>query len=121
MNNLEISIITPTFCRAQEIKGLLENIPLQTFLPTEIVIVDGLIDGPSETEVVVANLKESLPFSVNYIREGGGTAVQRNVGIEAAKGDFIAFIDDDVRLHRDFFLRIMDVFDINCNGELGAV
>jgi len=121
MRGPTISIVTPTFRRPDEVKGLLENIALQSMLPAEIVLVDGLTDGDSETEKIVAEIKDNFPFAVRYIRHGGGTAIQRNVGIEAARGDFIAFIDDDVRLDRDFLLNVINAFAADSDGKVGGI
>ena len=71
----------------------------------ELILVDGAPAGESETEEAVAARAESLPFGV-AIQAWGRTAIQRNVGIDAAAGDFIAFIDDDIQLEPDFFRTI---------------
>lgn len=105
-----ISVVTPTFRRREEVVGLLKNLSEQSFLPMEIVLVDGAPAEETETEEAVEPIRDTFPFAVKYIRHGGGTAIQRNVGIDAAQGDFIAFVDDDVRLDAEFFERIVGVF-----------
>jgi len=121
MNNIRVSVVTPTLHRPQEVAGLLENLAQQTVLPYEIILVDGAPSEERETEEVVRLKAKDLPFQVLYVRQGGGTAIQRNVGIDLAWGDFVAFIDDDVRLEADFFERIMEVFDKDPNGEVGGI
>lgn len=116
-----LSIVTPTLKRPIEVCDLLKDLGKQSFLPTEIVIVDGNLEGESETEQVISALRHELPFDVKYIRHGGGTAIQRNVGIDAAMGDLIAFIDDDVRLETSFFEAILDVLSAPSNADVGGV
>jgi glycosyltransferase involved in cell wall biosynthesis len=117
-----ISVVTPTLQRATEVASLLKNLSQQTLLPVEVVLVDGASDQDLETQNLVSNLSASLPFSVRYVRHAKGTAIQRNRGIEeATRGDFIAFIDDDVRLEPDFLRTIIQVFEADINRTVGGV
>ncbi len=121
MSTPTISVVTPTFLRPVEVAGLLENIALLPLRPDEIILVDGAPSGHDETEQVVRSIIETYPIRINYIRQDGGTAIQRNHGIDAAKGDFIAFIDDDVRLAPDFFRTILKVFETDHERSVGGV
>lgn len=108
-----ISVVTPTLRRPDEIAGLLDNLANQILPPTEIILVDGAFPQERESEIIISTKAKSLPFTCNYIRHGGGTAIQRNVGIDNANSSFIAFIDDDIRLEPEFFQRILKAFDNN--------
>lgn len=121
MGKTAISIVTPTFRRPNEVKGLLENISLQSFLPAEMVLIDGAPEAEDATEKVVQSYVGKLPFEIRYIRRSGGTAIQRNYGIDAAQGEFIAFIDDDVRLHHDFLRTMLGVMNDDKGCEVGGV
>ncbi len=121
MSNKKISVVTPTLCRPQEVAELLDNLSQQTVLPFEVIIVDGAPQNEKETEEVVMKKAKDLPFRVVYIRHGGGTAIQRNVGIDTASGDFIAFIDDDIRLESTFFEKILKIFDEDKDKKVGGV
>jgi len=121
MNRAKISIVTPTFQRPDEVRAFLANVRLQSFQPFEIVIVDGLTETRSETGEVVEEIKKDYPIPINYIRQPGGTAIQRNVGIEAARGELIAFIDDDVRLDPDFLRNIVKAFSAEQNRKVGGI
>lgn len=121
MNDPLISIVTPTFRRAEEVKGLLENISKQTLLPNELILVDGASIEENETEETVKQIINDFPFTIRYIRHGGGTAIQRNIGIDNAKGKYVALIDDDVRLEKDFLKNIVDVFEKDSEREVGGI
>lgn len=121
MDKSTISIVTPTFRRPEEVKGLLKNISEQSILPIEIVLVDGAPTNENSTEKVVESIKAQLPFDVKYIRRNGGTAIQRNVGIDAARGQFVAFVDDDVRLERNFLKCILDAFAEDTKQQVGGI
>ncbi|QQS47109.1 MAG: glycosyltransferase family 2 protein [Acidobacteriota bacterium] len=116
-----LSVVTPTFRRPNEVLELIRNLENQSLLPDELILVDGNPPGEDATERIVGPLKPSLPFHLNYIRRGGGTAVQRNAGIDAARGRFVALIDDDIRLEPDFFERILDVFESDEEKQIGGV
>lgn len=116
-----ISVVTPTLHRPTEVAGLLANLCRQILLPVEVILVDGAPADERETEEVVATLAKSLPFRCRYIRHGGGTAIQRNVGIDAATGDFIAFIDDDIRLEPDFFQTVITAFALDKDKKVGGI
>lgn len=115
-----ISVVTPTLKRPGEVRELLANLSQQTTLPYELILVDGAPQGEDETQQVVSRTT-GLPFPVRYIRHGGGTAIQRNAGIDAARGDFIAFIDDDIRLEPDFFALMMQAFAQDKEKKVGGI
>lgn len=116
-----LSVVTPTLHRPIEVGELLENLSRQTLLPHEVILVDAAPDAETATEQVITPLKESLPFRCRYLRHEKGTAIQRNAGIDSATGDYIAFIDDDVRLEPDFFEHVMAVFVEDRDAKIGGI
>jgi glycosyltransferase involved in cell wall biosynthesis len=87
------SIITPTFNRAKYIITAIESVLAQTFEDFELIIVD---DGSTdETASLIAPI-ENADTRVRYIQqENKGRSVARNVGIEAAQGEYVCFLDSD--------------------------
>jgi GT2 family glycosyltransferase len=116
-----ISVVTPTFGRPGEMTGLLENLAGQTVLPDEILIVDGAPPTDRATEQAVEALAAALPYACRYIRRDGGTAVQRNAGIDRATGAFIAFVDDDIRLEPAFLETMIAAFDADTDRRIGGL
>jgi glycosyltransferase involved in cell wall biosynthesis len=121
VTSLSISVVTPTYFRAEEVIGLLANLSRQTISPLELVLVDGAPPQEQATEEAVKARVAALPYRTNYIRHGGGTAIQRNVGINAATGDLIAFIDDDIRLEPAFFETIIRAFTADRERRVGGI
>jgi GT2 family glycosyltransferase len=120
--HVSLSVVTPTLRRPAEISGLLENLRRQTLLPDEVILVDGAPAQENDTQQLVASLTASLPFRCRYVRHEGGTAIQRNRGIEEAPpGSFIAFVDDDVRLEPNFLQTIMEVLAEDAEKKVGGV
>jgi glycosyltransferase involved in cell wall biosynthesis len=116
-----ISVVTPTLRRPGEVAELLENLSRQTVLPSELVLVDGAPNGEERTREALSAREAAVPFACVYIRRSGGTAIQRNIGIDAASGDYIAFIDDDIRLEPDFFEKMLEVFRADREKKVGGI
>jgi glycosyltransferase involved in cell wall biosynthesis len=117
----EISVVTPTLGRPDEVRELLANLAAQRTPPREVVLVDGAGPEDERTRKAVAEMAPTLPWPCRYLRRGGGTAAQRNAGIEASDGDFVAFVDDDVRLAENYFERMLEVFSADPERRIGAV
>ncbi len=85
-----ITVVVPTYNRAQFIEGTIESVLAQSLAPFEVIIVD---DGSTDH---TADICTQFRAPVRYIRrENEGAARARNAGIEAATGDWIAFCDSD--------------------------
>lgn len=109
-----VSVIIPTRNRSALLKQAIESVLAvdhATFNLEVIVVDDGSTD---DTAQVVA----ALP--VTYLRaNGAGVSAARNMGIDAAHGEFLAFIDDDdLWLPHNISVQL-DVFD--GHPEFGAV
>jgi len=85
-----VSLIIPYYRASQTIARAVESALGQTVRPLEILIVD---DGSPEGAVEAT---KQFGSSVTLIRKpNGGTASARNLGVEHAKGEWIAFLDAD--------------------------
>jgi glycosyltransferase involved in cell wall biosynthesis len=84
-----VSVIIPVYNGARYLRAALESVFAQTYQPFEVIVVD---DGSMDESGVIAQ-----SFSgVHYIRqENQGVAAARNQGIEVARGEFFAFLDQD--------------------------
>ncbi len=116
-----ISVVTPTLGRPREVSDLLVNLAAQTVPPSELILVDGATPEDERTREVVTVAAPTLPWPCRYLRQGGGTAIQRNAGIDAGDGDFIALIDDDIRLDEDFFEQMLAAFENDFDRQVGGI
>lgn len=91
----KLSVVIPTYNRAEWLKRVIESLLNQTYQDFEIIVVDdGSVDG---TESLIRDVMKNAPRELVYIRqENQGPATARNAGIKHAKGELILFIDDDV-------------------------
>jgi glycosyltransferase involved in cell wall biosynthesis len=98
--NVDAPKITVAVCtrdRADKLKVCLESILVQEVprgTSWELVIVD---DGSEDqTASIVRELAAGARVPVRYVREkGSGVAAARNRSVREARGDWIAFMDDD--------------------------
>lgn len=118
---MRLSVVTPTLRRPTHVAELLNCLAQTTLKPDELVLVDGAPDAERETETVVAELAPTMPFEVRYVRSPKGTAVQRNRGIDKARGTYIAFIDDDVRVKPNYFEEILKAFETKGHEDVGGI
>jgi glycosyltransferase involved in cell wall biosynthesis/ubiquinone/menaquinone biosynthesis C-methylase UbiE len=87
---IKVSVIIPTYNRANFVCEAINSCLNQTFRNFEIIVID---DGSTD------NTKEALKrygSSIRYVyQENQGRAEARNRGIKLAEGEYIAFLDDD--------------------------
>ena len=81
----------------------------QTFTDLELIIVD---DGSVDATARICLSLEKSDGRVRILRQqNSGVSVSRNLGISAAKGEFIAFVDADDSLYESAFADMLDVID----------
>jgi glycosyltransferase involved in cell wall biosynthesis len=78
---LMVSVVITTYNRPEKLKRAIQSVKDQTFKDWELIVVDDGSDVPPEGAVI-------LPHS-------GIQAVAKNEGTRRAKGDYIAYLDDD--------------------------
>jgi glycosyltransferase involved in cell wall biosynthesis len=121
-HQIKVSVVTPTLHRPAEVVELIENLSQQTQLPFEMILVDGAAEEETETYRALKKfLTGDISFPIKYVKHGGGTAIQRNTGIDAAVGEFVAFVDDDIRLAKDFLEQILLVFREDGTKNIGGI
>ena len=94
MSEPTVSVVVPTYNRAELLPRALDSIIGQTFSDWEIVLVDdGSIDGTSE---LAATYERQLGSLFRFIRQDNqGSSAARNLGIDESRGEFVAFLDSD--------------------------
>jgi glycosyltransferase involved in cell wall biosynthesis len=118
MNNPTVSVVLPTYNRAELLPRAIESVIGQTYHDWEIVLVD---DGSTDaTPDLVRAYARRLGDRLNYIRQdNGGSSRARNRGIEAARGRYVAFLDSDDEFLPTKLARQIELFDLR--PELGLV
>jgi glycosyltransferase involved in cell wall biosynthesis len=117
MGKIAVSIIIPTYNRADLIGRAVNSILKQTFTDFEIIIID---DGSNDnTPEIIRGFHDPR---IKYIRleQNIGAAAARNMGIREAKSDFIAFQDSDNEWFEDKLEKQMNAFS-RASEKVGVV
>src|ERR1035437_2795157 len=87
------SIIIPLYNKAKYIQKAIHSILSQTFQEYEIIIVN---DGSTDNSLEVISSCQLSTVNYQLInQENKGVSTARNIGVKAAKSDYIAFLDAD--------------------------
>ncbi|MEC7906429.1 MAG: glycosyltransferase [Verrucomicrobiota bacterium] len=123
-NSSHICVCLCTYRRPSMLKRLLEHLSIQetdgqfTF---SISIADN--DQARSAEPVIATFADSSPLEVAYgCQPTQNIALTRNLSLEKAKGDFVAFIDDDEFPAKNWLLELFRFCQTEgVSGVLGPV
>lgn len=100
--HIKVSVLVATYRSGPELQGLVDSLDRQS-LPTdewEAIFVD---DGsPDDTLARLEEIARTRPnFRVTQIENSGWPCRPRNIGIDLAQGDYVAFLDHDDQLYPD--------------------
>ena len=90
--NPVVSVIVTTFNRKEYLKETVESILNQSYINFELIIVDNYSDYDFFSHIKSFKDNRIQPYQNS---NNGIIAVNRNFGINIAKGEYIAFCDDD--------------------------
>ncbi len=91
-----ISVIVPVYNGQEFLSKCIKSIEDQTYPNLEIIVIN---DGSADQTAVVCEKMACEYDNIGLIHlENEGVSVARNAGIDAAKGEYITFVDADDRL-----------------------
>ncbi len=91
-----VSVIIPTFNRANLLLRAIRSVLSQTYKDFELIVIDDASED--NTREVVNGFSDRR---IKYIRlnERAGSAASRNIGIKTSRGKFLTFLDSDDEWH----------------------
>jgi len=98
-----VSVIIPTYKRSDMLEYALVSARAQTWTNLEIIVV-----GDCDPTLALQTMPPDLRIINLPQNHGAGGAVPRNVGIQAAQGEYIAYLDDDNEWTPDHITSIMN-------------
>ncbi|MFA4984269.1 MAG: glycosyltransferase [Candidatus Omnitrophota bacterium] len=109
MSNRLVSIIIVTAGKDDYALSLLESIKRQTYLRTEVFIIDNSLDPGLGQKILI-----NYPLARLYPQKENILYCQAlNFGITQSKGDFILCLNDDIILEHDFIEKAIQGFGIH--------
>lgn len=87
-----VSVILPTLTRVHFLARAIDSVLAQTYEDFEIVVV---VDGPSPEAAALVAAHPDPRVRLVQRETNGGVAAARNTGLEAARGRYVALLDDD--------------------------
>ena len=91
--DVKVSVIIPIFNAADYLRPALDSVISQTLREIEIICVD---DGSTDNSLEILKEYQQNDDRIRIVTEtNAGPALARNNGIKRARGEYIAFLDDD--------------------------
>lgn len=95
-----VSVVVATYKREEALKRALDSLAAQSYPALEIILVDDNADMQRNEKVsaIVQSFRQRFPaIPMQYIvnTTNQGSAKTRNIGIAAANGEYVTFLDDD--------------------------
>ena len=101
----KVSIIIPVFNRSRYLEKCLDSVLNQTLSDIEVICVDDGSTDDSLSKLQNYALKDKR-VKVISLEKNRGVSVARNIGIENATGEFLAFVDSDDFLDKQFYEKL---------------
>ncbi len=102
---IELSVIVPVYNGEKYLKKCLNSLINQRMKSFEIIIIN---DGSTDlSDEIINKYKEKYPKLIKcYKQKNKGQGAARNVGLRAAKGRYIGFVDSDDFAEHDMFIKL---------------
>lgn len=98
---MKYSVIIPAYNAETTLRRCMDSIVSQLTGDSEVLLInDGSIDG---TEEICLYYSEQYPGVKLISKPNGGVSSARNMGLDAAKGEYILFVDSDDAVRSDYF------------------
>lgn len=104
-----LSVIVPVYNAGEWVGETLDSLLGQTYQNLEVLCVD---DGSSDNSAEIIRKYQNRDSRIRLIeKENGGVSSARNLGIEEAKGEYIAFLDADDYVELSAYKTMIDLLE----------
>ena len=106
---MNLSIIVPVYNGGKFLKKCIENVLEQTYKDLEVIIVN---DGSTDDTKAICDGYDISDKRVRFIHiENSGVSTARNIGVEAARGKYIGFLDCDDRIDNKMYSSMIRILE----------
>lgn len=118
-----VSVIVATYRRKDSLRNALISLANQSYQFIEIIVIDDNadLDWNRQVECIVTAVMNQYQKRIIYIcnETNKGSAQSRNIGIEAASGEYVTFLDDDdVYLPSKIENQLLDMIHTNADYSI---
>lgn len=97
----KISVIIPVYNEGKYLKQCLDSILQQTYRNLEVILID---DGSTDNTLEISEQYRQKDKRIRVLHKAnGGVGSSRNAGLTMANGDYIAFVDGDDWIDKNYF------------------
>lgn len=116
MTNPKISVIVPVYNVEKYLHRCIDSILAQTFTDFELLLIN---DGSKDNSGIICDEYAAKDNRVRvFHKENGGASTARNMGLDNAKGEWIAFVDSDDWIEAEMYKEMLDIAE---NSSVDAV
>jgi glycosyltransferase involved in cell wall biosynthesis len=116
-DNVMFSVVIPLFNKAPHVERAITSVLSQMLPPHEIIVVDdGSTDGSLD---IVHALKDPRITVLTRSRSGPGGYAARNLGVQTATGEWVAFLDADDLWYSDHLANLSRAI-VTCDQPVGC-
>ena len=108
----KISVITPVYNSEEFLEHTIQRVLSQNYPAIEFIIVD---DGSTDKS---ASIIQQFPQVTYLYQENAGPASARNLGLQAATGEYIIFIDSDDFWEENSLISLAEYLDHNLEVQI---
>lgn len=108
-NNIKVSVLTPIYNHNIEyVRKCLESLKAQTMRDIEFILIDN--GATQESKDLIAEFETSdSRFNVIHIEQNQGYGYAMNLGLQAAKGEYIGIVESDDWVEPDMYEKLYDI------------
>ena len=114
--NPKVTVVMATYDRGEYLQRSIDSYLAQTYRDSELLVVD---DGSRDDTFSIVSRYIDQHRNIRYMRHANRKlSMTRNAGIQAAAGEYIAFLDSDDEYKPDYLERRVDFMDAHPEVDL---
>lgn len=104
-----VTVVIPTYNRSDLLARAIASVFAQQVTPDVVIIVD---DGSTDDTSAVVAASDNGPVPLRYLhQDNAGGAAARNLGVEAATTEWVAFLDSDDEWESDHLAQLLQAVE----------